>query len=270
VCARRFGGELAMVEMDGARGPGGSLRDRANVADLPGKRRGNSLKYSNQICNFMIPALFCFFFGWLCVSAEAAASGLVWEKDRQDLPPPAASAKQVEAHFKFQNAGTKNVQITAIKASCGCVTAASEKDTFAPGEVGEVVVTFAYGDRTGQQEKAVAVQTSDPNQPVKVLTLRVNLPRLLEIQPALVMWRIGEKPEAKQMDIKVQAGAIIGELTATSSSPDVAVRLEKGKSEGTYSLMVTPKETTHPLSAFIRLQTGDGDSRVFLAQVRVK
>lgn len=201
---------------------------------------------------------------------EARAAGLVWEKENQELQAPMTGSKEVEAHFAYKNAGANPVRIKSAKTSCSCVASTVSKDAIGPGESGEIVVTFAYGDRIGRQEKAVTVQTDDPAEPVKVLTFRVFIPELVKIEPELVWWRIGEKPESKRMAVRVQAGAQVGELTAISSSPEIYARLEKGKAEGEYSLVVTPKQTDGPQTAFIRIETGAKEPRAFIAHVRVK
>jgi hypothetical protein len=205
----------------------------------------------------------------LLVSASAVA-GLVWERGSQEIESPQSGSRQVEARFAFVNRGTTAIRILDVKTSCGCVASSASKEEVAPGGKGEIVVTFAYGDRVGQQEKSVVVKTDDPAEPVKVLTFRVFIPQLVQIEPVLLLWRIGETPEPKKMAVKVQSGAEIGGLRATSSSEEIDVRLEKEKTDGQYSLVVTPKRTDAPQTAFIRVETGGKDSKAFIAHVRVK
>ena len=218
-----------------------------------------------RVCLAVVLAAVC----QLLLSASAVA-GLVWEKGSQEIEPPQTGSRQVEARFPFVNRGTTAIRILNVKTSCGCVASSASKEEIAPGDKGEIVVTFAYGDRVGQQEKSVVVKTDDPAEPVKVLTFRVFIPQLVQIEPVLLLWRIGEAPEPKKMAVKVQSGVETGGLSATSSSDEIDVRLEKEKAEGQYSLVVTPKRTDGPQTAFIRVETGGKDSKAFIAHVRVK
>jgi hypothetical protein len=52
------------------------------------------------------------------------------------------------------------------------------------------------------------------------------------------------------MNVKVEAGAEISKLTATSSSEEIDVRLEKEKADGQYSLVVTPEADRRPADRF--------------------
>lgn len=207
---------------------------------------------------------------WSCGISFAGAAGLAWERDSQELKAPMGGEAKVEARFPFVNRGTTAIRILGVKTSCGCVGSAASKDLIVPDEKGEIVATFVFGDRVGQQEKSVVVKTDDPAEPVKVLTFRVFIPQLIQIEPVLLLWRIGETPQPKKMAVKVQSGAEIEGLTATSSSDEIDVRLEKEKAGGQYSLVVTPKRTDAPQTAFIRVETGGKDSKAFIAHVRVK
>lgn len=203
----------------------------------------------------------------LCI-VSSALGAVVWENDT--LPfRPAAMEKQIEAHFKFRNSGAKEIKITGVKASCGCVVPALAKNAYAPGEAGEVVARFDFGDRVGQHDKTIVVQTDDPNEPVKVLTMQVFIEPLLEMKPAFVFWRVGEPCEAKQISVKLAKGVAAGGLSAASSNPLVEVRLEKSAA-GDCVLVVTPRDTSQPQSALIRLETGGSESRKFFAHVRIK
>lgn len=221
--------------------------------------------------------MFCFNCIWVAavlvfvcaLIGQASAASLVWERENQELQAPTTGRRQVEVHFGCKNIGFSQVRIKSAKTSCSCVASTISKEAIGPGESGEIVVTFAYGDRIGRQEKAVTVQTDDAAQPVKVLTFRVLIPQLVQIEPSLLLWRIGEKSESKKMTVKVLAGADVGEMSVTSSDLGIDARLEK-KTENEYSLVVTPKQTNSSQTAFLRLETGGKEPRVFMAHVRIK
>src|ERR1700730_124148 len=105
--------------------------------------------------------------------AVAARAELKWEQNTVELNPSAGD-KQAVAHFKYQNTGTTAVHFKSVKASCGCTTTQTQKETVKPGEKGEIIATLNIGDRTGMKMKTVTVQTDDPNpaQAIALLTLK--------------------------------------------------------------------------------------------------
>src|SRR5262245_2525959 len=100
---------------------------------------------------------------WLRLTVPCAAQ-LRWETTELEFSP-SVDQTQVTAHFRFQNVGQSEIKITSVTTSCGCTTAALEKNTIAPGEKGEIEATFNFGDRVGLQQKDVLVESTDPESP---------------------------------------------------------------------------------------------------------
>src|ERR1700704_3378158 len=125
--------------------------------------------------------------------ASPAHSELAWEQTQLELRPAVGDDTAV-GHFKYQNKGDKPVAIKSVTTSCGC-TAASAKQSADPGEKGEVTATFKIGARVGAQLKSINVVTDDLAHPTTVLTLKVAIPTLLELQPTFVYWQSGEEPK---------------------------------------------------------------------------
>src|SRR5437762_12360140 len=129
----------------------------------------------------------------VCFGAHAE---LKFDKTEIELHP-APVDKQAVGHFTYQNTGKTPVKFKSVKASCGCTAAQTQKDEVPPGEKGEVTATFNIGDRTGPQVKTVSVETDDPKQAVTVLTLKANIPSLLDLQPNFVYWQPNEEGKPK-------------------------------------------------------------------------
>lgn len=192
--------------------------------------------------------------GWLPVEAA-----LVWEQKEimHEVQPQDSSAVGV---FKFKNEGPDPVTIQANHSSCGCTVAQMEKKTFAPGDSGEVKVTFQFGSRTGQQQQSVQVRTSDSASDA-TLKLSVTIPKLATLSPALLFWRQGETLEAKNLSLKfeIPAGARI--LAVTSSDPRFEVATTTVMEGHEYQIRITPlpadgtKTDTASIKSIISIQT---------------
>ena len=65
------------------------------------------------------------------------------------------SGDVVEHRYAFTNTGAVPLIITRAKSSCGCTVPEYPKQPIAPGESGEILVTFNTTNKTGEQIKPV-------------------------------------------------------------------------------------------------------------------
>lgn len=78
--------------------------------------------------------------------------------------------EKVEKRFKFTNTGNAELVIFSAKGTCGCTVPDYPRNPIAPGETGEILVTYDSSNRTGLQEKTVNITANtNPN----VITLHL-------------------------------------------------------------------------------------------------
>lgn len=198
------------------------------------------------------PTLFAVIGLLLCL-VPAVKADLKWEKPWQEfhrLP----SDGHVEAKYTFRNEGKKPVTIRKVKTSCGCTSAKLAKDTYAPGEQGEVAVRFTFGDRTGAHRKVITVTSDDQPEPTE-LNIVVWIDEPLKLTPTLVYWKTGEAPAPKTVQITGDGKTPVRIKSVASSNPRLAARLEKSKDDDTYTVTITPADTGSKASADIVLET---------------
>lgn len=118
----------------------------------------------------------------------------------------------VQITFKFKNTSDTTVKIVNMSGSCGCtVPAKPPKDTFAPGEEGEVTATFNPANRRGREVKHVYMDTDYQKSPRMEMTFSVEtLPRVL-VEPMSMF--LGERR-------KDDAGAGGQTLVITGRAPN--------------------------------------------------
>jgi hypothetical protein len=205
----------------------------------------------------------------LCLSLSARAE-LVWEKTQLDLHPEMGAATAVGV-FKYQNKGDKPVHFKAVRPSCGCTTAAMQKNDVAPGEKGEITATFNIGDRIGVQEKSITVDTDDPEKPQTILLLKATIAQFLELQPGFVNWQMGDAPKPKTILARAGKGVTIKNLDVTSSSADFTTKVEPGSGAGEFKINVQPRDTAHALNATLTVKPDDaaGPAKTYFVQARV-
>lgn len=203
--------------------------------------------------------------------ASSAWAQLKWDKREVSLTPK-VDEKQVVAEFPFTNAGTEEVTITSIKTSCDSCTAAQLATyTFKPGEGGVVKVTFNIGQRTGLQAKTILVQTTDKKEGNVLLTMKVKLPDLLDVSSRFVWWQQGSEKKAQKINVKVQPGVAMKLTSVKSNSPKITAELQTSEDGKEYAIVLTPTDTSQPLSGFVTVQaTGpDKKPRTFRLLARV-
>ncbi len=83
----------------------------------------------------------------------------------------------VSTEFEFTNTGAKPLEIFKSKASCGCTASQPSKTLLAPGETGNIKVTFnTAGKHEGDQQQSVTLYTNDPVEPTRFLTIKAKIP----------------------------------------------------------------------------------------------
>ncbi len=182
-----------------------------------------------------------------------ARAELKWEQPFQNfhrLP----SDGHLETKYVFQNAGKTPVTIGKVRTSCGCTSAKLAKNTFAPGEQGEISVRFTFGDRKGPHRKIITIISDDKPEPTE-LSLQVWIHEPLTIAPALVFWKTGEANAAKTVQLSTEAGTQVRVKSVASSNPRLAAKLETIKAGERYAVSVTPADTTKKESAEITVET---------------
>lgn len=186
-------------------------------------------------------------------TAVMAFAELAWDTSTQEKPADFGQ-EEIPFTFAFTNRGDQPVTIQAVEVSCGCTATSLTKTTFAPGERGELEVVYRPDGQTGPQTKTIVVTSSDqPKRPV-TLTVKTNVPRLVEVSPRLVTWPRGGEPTEKRVSITLHR---LPQTTVTIENPQldhVIVSLQPGDKAGSQMLVIRPKSTVVAFRATIRLR----------------
>lgn len=80
----------------------------------------------------------------------------------------------VEYTFNFTNTGGSDLILTKVSASCGCTIPKYDTKPVAPGEKGQIVVSFNSENRRGNQSKTIKV-LSNAQPSLAELTITSNI-----------------------------------------------------------------------------------------------
>ena len=224
--------------------------------------------HSGIACHFRFASRVVFL---LALATGSAQAQLVWEKTVHNLRAQPGDEK-VEAVFPFRNAGAFPVKITQIQSSCGCTTARSEKELYAPGESGEITGIFKIGGRVGRQNKTITVRTDPPSAKPICLAMVTEISENVALDRRVVFWSRGEPPEAREIHLKVLQTVPIRIVRADSSDPRLRATLREIAPGREYLLQVRVADTSAPLKGEVVL-VGDspaGSPQTFTVRARVK
>jgi Protein of unknown function (DUF1573) len=208
--------------------------------------------------------------GMLLLCTLPLRASLTWENKEADLHP-SITDKEAVAHFKYKNTGEQPVKIMTVKPSCGCTTAAPPNEPVAPGASGEITATFHIGDRVGPQTKTIHVTTDEPGDQVTTLTLKADVPKLLEVTPMFLYWSKAQPITPRSITAKIGGDFPITKLDVTSTDPEIKVEAKPVPNEKAFEITVTPKQTNRPMNAMLKIQPDfpKGSPKLFYANVRV-
>ncbi len=100
--------------------------------------------------------------------------------------------EEASHRFVFRNKGDATLKIGKVRSTCGCTAALPVAREIAPGEEGEIKVTFRAGTMRGRVVKHVYVDSNDPVQPRVNLELTVHVKVELEVVPhGIYIGRLG-------------------------------------------------------------------------------
>jgi len=187
----------------------------------------------------------------------AAFGALEWKKKTIDYQA-SPNDEKVTALFYFANIGDKPITILNTKTSCGCTVAELEKETYAPGEMGSLKVTFTFDGRTGPQHKGIQLITDDSKDPIVSLMLNVDVPQFVSVEPQLLYWTSGEKPSTKTASIVVLADEPIFIKSMENGDENFTCELVRREDGRRYELKATPKTTANPTEGKVTLTTSVG------------
>ena len=197
--------------------------------------------------------------GWLaCCLTLSAAGTLKFDQTTKDIQAP-SDAKTVTADFNFKNESSEDVIIERYDAACTCINAQilDGKLVYKPGESGVIRAAFDMSTFSGTVDKSVAVWLKgDPtHKPSIMLTTRVTIPVLVEMEPKTLIWNVGEKPEPKTITLTmkhtepIRVKAISG---ADARFSQEIKTIEEGKK---YEVVVTPASTEKVGMGVIHIET---------------
>jgi hypothetical protein len=190
------------------------------------------------------------FLSLISMLASIAHASINFSSTTLELTPK-PTERNLNASFAFTNTGESMVTILDIKTSCGCTVAELDKKIYAPGEGGEIKVT--YKTKGISDSQTITVLMDDKEKPQEQLKLIVMIKELLSITPKQVMWDVGEEAVAKDIKIRVIYKDEPVKVVGVVGGKDFKAEMEEVGGE--YILHVTPSSTAQIAVGKIDIKT---------------
>ncbi|MEM9480741.1 MAG: DUF1573 domain-containing protein [Verrucomicrobiota bacterium] len=168
-----------------------------------------------------------------------------------------ASEDTTTVTFRFENKSDAEIKIEEVKTSCVCLTAKTDKESYAPGDSGEVTAVFKVGNASGEVRKYVNVSssTSGKKHATERLGVKISIPEIITIEPKMLEWSTGEEMVPKKFTVSIDYASPIQIIKVTSSREQFGhtiTTVEEGKK---YEIEVTPEDTSSPMLGFLNIET---------------
>ncbi len=179
---------------------------------------------------------------------------------------PGWQERRVDVQFPFTNTSDRPIAISGVHTSCGCVATAPVDTVIQPGQRSAITAAFTFGSRVGRQVKAIRVETNDPQSPSIGLTLTVDIPRIVTLEPALVRWTVGDSLMERRIRVTLtqDVPVAISGVDAPSSLITTQWLADPAGTGGT--LVLTPVATTTTWQAAATIRTSIGRDFVVFAR----
>ncbi len=195
---------------------------------------------------------------WFGLAGFLSAGGFTFPEVLKEINP-GLDATKVSADFKFKNESDKPLTITKYDGGCSCISVqvSDGKRIYAPGESGVIRANFDMGNFSGTVDKHISVwlEGDGPNEPSQQLTVRVNIPVLIELEPKTVKWTIGGEAESKKIQIKMNGEKPIHISSVSPSTETFTHELKTIEDGKRYELVITPKTVEASGLSIFRIQT---------------
>lgn len=192
----------------------------------------------------------------LCVPLSAAE--LKFDAVTKEVDAP-VDAKTVTVDFNFKNESNEEVEIARYDAACSCIKAEVKGGQlkYAPGESGIIRAAFDLSAVSGTVEKVVAVwlKGDEEAKPSIVLTTKVKIPVLVELEPKTLFWDVGEEAKPKTVTITMNYEKPIHVKTMSGADQHFTQELKTIEDGKKYEVTVKPVNTTNVAMGVVHLDT---------------
>jgi hypothetical protein len=176
----------------------------------------------------------------LATCAGLCAADLEWQPRQRDLQVRAGE-KTLHTTYRLLNHTEMPVQVTSLRATCGCGQVRIEDEQVAAGADTTLHLDYNLGDRVGEHRHLILVETrQDDAEPQQHrLGINISIPEPVRLSRSVAFWRKGGPSKAIDITIDTAEGVTVTGVEA----PDAVQAALSDPQEQTRTLRLTPNST---------------------------
>lgn len=195
---------------------------------------------------------------WLGFAGMLSAGQLSFQEATKKLSPEPGAVK-VTADFPFTNKTDKIVIVNETEGDCPCtsVEISHGKTAYAPGESGVIRLNFDLGLAGGEVDFGASIWVDGKRGEVapQRLTLKLDIPVLIEIDQKSVKWAVGQEKESKTIRFRMRGDSPIHVKSVSPSTERFDRELKTIEEGRVYDLVLTPKDLSDKGMTVFRVET---------------
>ena len=172
--------------------------------------------------------------------------------------------------FVFKNEGDETLKIKKVTTSCGCTAALLSKKEIAPGEEGEIKLTFNTKGFEGKNTKYIDVESNDPAQTRKRLTVSAEIeipprPRIFLDRYAIDLGLILENEEIQakakvknrgELELRVNCTHKLASFFSGGEKITFPLKIAAGK-EAEVEIRIPPSKRKGVMREYVVIKSND-------------
>lgn len=176
----------------------------------------------------------------------------------------------VTVDIPFVNKASQSVSVISVQGSCDCLHIEPPVGPIAPGRRGVLNLTINTSRKTGELRHSLLVRYIEDSANLLEDSLEVvtNIAPVVEIRPALLLWRKNEDPSDKMVEVKPTLAATIEAVMDKTDA--FSVREIKPGKDGSFIVVVRRLGGRQASSASLQIAVkGDGFEKHYTVPMTV-
>ena len=177
----------------------------------------------------------------IVISSRAQNINITFEKKSYDFGTFPEDGDSPTCHFKFTNEGKKAIAIVHVQTTCGCAVASYTRSLIAPGQTGNISITYNPQGRPGKFNRSALVSFSGSSEKVKLHITGMVTPGVkrkhktfpyvmgnLQLKSTKIRFNPMRGKEQEQNIVVINSGKTPIRLQIHSSDSSLSGRMEPG------------------------------------------
>jgi hypothetical protein len=171
-----------------------------------------------------------------------------------------SAGESVRHDFVFTNTGRALLEITDVRAGCGCTTAGTWDRQVKPGQTGVIPLQFNSANFNGKVTKSATVTCNDPGKSNVVLEITGTIWKPIDVTPPMVVFKVSDDMQTNDTKVvrivnHLDKPLTLSDLQCTNRAFKAELKTVKPGNEFELHITAVPPFPTRTINAPVSLKT---------------